>query len=147
MKYYSEHYREYIEDTKDADMSTLYLLFEKYLNKDTSKILDLGFGSGRDSLYFLSKGYDVVSVDPTQEFCKYGEDIGLNVRCIGAEKLDYNNVFDGIWACASLLHVDSQILNEMFKKCSNALKTGGIFYCSFKYGDFEGIRNGRYFVD
>ena len=60
---------------------------------------------------------------------------------------DFENMFDGIWACASLLHVSSKDLNFVFKKCSKALKKNGIIYASFKYGEFEGERNGRYFLD
>lgn len=147
MKYYSEHNNEYIENTKNADMSNLYEFFEKYLSKDSKKIMDLGFGSGRDSLYFKSKGYDVLAIDSTLEFCEYGKQIGLNVRCIKAEDLDYNNEFNGIWACASLLHVSSKDLNKVFNKCYKALKSDGIMYASFKYGSFNGIRDGRQFLD
>ena len=39
-----------------------YAFFEKYLSNDTKTILDIGFGSGRDSLYF-SKKYDVYPND------------------------------------------------------------------------------------
>ena len=147
MKYYSGHSKEYIENTKDADMTSLYSLFEKYLNQNSKSIMDLGFGSGRDSLYFASQGFDVLSVDPTPEFFNYGKSIGLNVVCKKAEDIDYVNEFDGIWACASLLHVDSNNLNDVFKRCYKALRKDGVMYCSFKYGTFEGLRNGRYFVD
>ena len=103
MKYYSEHNNEYIENTKNADMSNLYKFFEKYLSKDSKRIMDLGFGSGRDSIYFKSKGYDVLAIDPTLEFCEYGKQIGLNVRCIKAEDLDYNNEFDGMCITSSCI--------------------------------------------
>ena len=72
MKYYSEHSQEYIENTKDANMKNLYSFFERYIPSNAQKIMDLGFGSGRDSLYFKSKGYEVLSLDPTIEFCEYG---------------------------------------------------------------------------
>lgn len=147
MKYYSEHSKEYIKNTKDANMTDLYAFFENHLSNESKKIMDLGFGSGRDSLYFSSKGFDVLSIDPTPEFCDYGKSIGLNVECNKAEKIDYFNEFDGIWACASLLHVDSNNLNDVFKRCYKALTKTGVMYCSFKYGSFEGIRNDRHFVD
>ena len=148
MKYYSEHSREYIADTKNANMKEIYTFFEKYLSEKACKIMDLGFGSGRDSLYFKSKGYCVCSIDPTKEFCENANNIGLDdVRCIRAQEIDFNNEFDGIWACASLLHVPSNELNEVFKRCYKSLKKDGVMYCSFKYGEYEGIRNGRYFTD
>ena len=38
-------------------------------------------------------------------------------------------------------------LKEVFKKMLTALKPGGRIYTSFKYGEYEGERNGRYFTD
>lgn len=55
--------------------------------------------------------------------------------------------FDAIWACASLLHVPRVELEGILKKIRAALKPQGILYLSFKYGTFEGMRNGRYFTD
>ena len=64
MNYYNKNAKNFIEDTMNADMSKQYQLFEKYLKSNKLTILDLGFGSGRDSLYFQNKGYDVYSLDP-----------------------------------------------------------------------------------
>lgn len=147
MSYYSEHAQEFIDNTIDCDMSEQYRLFEKYLNKKGA-ILDIGFGSGRDSLYFKSKGYKVYSIDPEVKFVKHAKELGLdNVFLLHAEDMNFQNMFDGIWACASLLHIKSVDLNVVFKKCDCALKNNGIMYASFKYGEFEGVRNGRIYLD
>ena len=147
MSYYKEHAKEFIENTKYSDMSAQYGFFEAYLSGGGT-ILDIGFGSGRDSLYFISKGYTVYAIDPEEEFVKYGKAIGLtNVEQLRAEDINYENIFDGIWACASLLHISSAHLNDVFKRCSRALKEKGVMYVSFKYGDFEGMRNGRFYLD
>jgi flavodoxin len=63
------------------------------------------------------------------------------------EELDYTEVFDAVWACSSLLHIPKEKLLGILLKINNALKTNGIFYASFKYGDFSGERNGRFFTD
>lgn len=55
--------------------------------------------------------------------------------------------YDGIWACASILHLTHNELKEVLKKILLALKKEGIVYLSFKYGTFEGERRGRYFLD
>lgn len=145
--YYHEHSKEFIEDTFKADMSEQYRLFEKYLN-GKGTILDIGFGSGRDSLYFKSQGYDVYAIDPEENFVKQCKELGLeHVYKLKAEEIEFTNKFDGIWACASLLHVHSNELNKTLKKCSAALKTNGVMYASFKYGDFEGERNQRFYLD
>lgn len=147
MSYYKEHAEEFIKDTFDCDMSEQYRFFEKHL-KGNGTILDIGFGSGRDSLYFKSKGYEVWAIDPEEEFFKRGALLGLdNVFLMKAEQIDFVNIFDGIWACASLLHVPSNSLKKVFEKCATSLKGNGVMYASFKYGNFEGIRNDRFYLD
>ncbi|MCM1131383.1 MAG: class I SAM-dependent methyltransferase [Roseburia sp.] len=145
--FYSLHSKGYINATECCDMSIQYNLFEQHLNKNARCILDLGFGSGRDSLYFQLK-YEVFGTDVTEEFCQHAKRIGLkNIYHMKAQDLNFVNQFDGIWACASLLHIPSNELPDVFKRCHKALKEDGVVYCSFKYGDFEGIRNERYFTD
>ena len=147
MGYYKEHAKEFIENTFECDMSELYRYFEKRLN-NKGVILDIGFGSGRDSIYFKTKGYTVYSIDPEEAFINHAKTIGLcNVYCLKVEDMAFENMFDGIWACASLLHVNSNDLSYVFKKCYRALKQNGIMYVSFKKGEFEGIRNSRYYLD
>ena len=145
--YYKDNKDEFINSTFDCDMSKQYAFFEKYLSNDTKTILDIGFGSGRDSLYF-SKKYDVYSIDPVEEFCEHAKEIGLkNVYCMSVQQMDFENQFDGIWACASLLHIPSYDLVGVLNKCYLALKDNGVMYCSFKNGEYEGERNGRFFID
>jgi len=147
MSYYKEHAKEFIEDTLNCDMSEQYCFFEKYLN-GKGTILDIGFGSGRDSLYFKSKGYEVYAIDPEEEFIEHAKKLGLkHVFNLKAEGIEFADMFDGIWACASLLHVSSENLKEVFKRCARALKKDGVMYVSFKYGEFEGERNGRSYLD
>ena len=62
-------------------------------------------------------------------------------------RLDAEAIYDGIWACASILHLPKSELQNVFCKISRALKPGGYCYTSFKYGEFEGERNGRHFTD
>ena len=145
--YYKDNKDEFINNTINCDMTFQYDFFEKYLCDDAKTILDIGFGSGRDSLYF-SKKYEVYSIDPVEEFCEHAKDLGLkNVYCKRVQDIEYINMFDGIWACASLLHIPTYEMVDVLNKCYQALKTNGVMYCSFKYGEFEGERNGRFFLD
>ena len=145
--YYNANAQSFAEGTLTADMTALYGFFEKYLEKGAA-ILDLGCGAGRDAKYFLDKGYAVTAVDGSAELCRIAaEHAGIPVRCMLFEELDYDRQFDGIWACASLLHVEKEKLPELLAKIRDALKPGGVLYCSFKYGDFCGERNGRYFTN
>ena len=145
--YYKGNKDEFINSTINCDMSFHYNMFEKYLRDGAKTILDIGFGSGRDSLYF-SKKYEVHSIDPEEEFCKHAEELGLkNVCCKRVQDIEYLDMFDGIWACASLLHIPTYEMVDVLNKCYLALKENGVMYCSFKYGEFEGERNGRFFID
>lgn len=145
--YYNNNAEKFVLDTLNCELNEMQDRFLSYLNNN-SKILDLGCGSGRDSKYFIEKGYDVIAFDGSIELCKIAKKlINKEVICQNFKDIDYNNEFNGIWACASLLHLQEQEIFMVIKKCIKALKEDGILYCSFKYGDFKGYRNERYFTD
>ncbi|MBC3889715.1 methyltransferase domain-containing protein [Acetobacterium paludosum] len=147
LRYYNNTAKDFIDATLNTNMSDVYQFFLKYIPENAS-ILDLGCGSGRDSKLFIEKGYSVCAMDGSMECCKLASEIiGQEVVCKTFEKLDYSHEFDGIWACASLLHVPFDDMPGIFEKVSQALKPGGYLFASFKYGRFEGERNGRYFTD
>jgi SAM-dependent methyltransferase len=114
-----------------------------------SAILDLGCGSGRDSLYFLEEGFDVTAIDGSRQMCELAEiEIGQDVvHHMMFDELEFEDVFDGVWACASLLHVKKTEINGIIDKISKSLVKDGVLYMSFKQGEFEGMRDGRYYAD
>jgi SAM-dependent methyltransferase len=122
-------------------------VFLSYLDKN-SKILDMGCGTGRDSKYFKELGHIVKSIDGSLEMCKIASSL-LNeeVQQLNFLDIDYKNEFDGIFACASLLHLSNEDLLIVLKKISNALKENGILYTCFKYGDSTRINKGRFYND
>ena len=145
--YYTKNAKLFIESTIECDMQEQYNLFLKYLSKKATTLLDLGFGSARDILYFKSLGYEVYGIDSNKTFCEHAKKLGLNnIYEMKVEDMNFINMFDGIWACASLLHVKPSDLKLAFNSCYRALKENGILYASFKYGDFCGEKNGRYFT-
>ena len=147
IEYYNENVSKFFNDTQDVVFCATQDLFLSYLNEGNS-ILDLGCGSGRDTKYFLSKGYKVDAMDGSMEICKVASDYtGINVKCLLFNELDEIDKYDGIWACASILHLDRDDLIDVFHRIDRALKDNGILYTSFKYSEFEGMRNGRYFTD
>ena len=112
------------------------------------KILDFGCGSGRDTKYFLEKGFSVDAADGSEEMCRYARTYtGIPVRKMLFSELSAVKEYDGIWACSSILHLPLPELTDVFQKMISALKKDGIIYTSFKYGDYTGMRNGRYFTD
>lgn len=147
IEYYNTYASEFNTNTVNVPFSSVQTNFVNYL-PDRAYILDFGCGSGRDSKVFLSKGYRVDAIDGSIEMCKLAEKlIGQPVKCISFQKFHAENKYDGIWACASILHLDLGELKIVFKNLSSALKEEGYLYASFKYGNFAGIRNGRYFTD
>lgn len=145
--YYNKNAEAFCENTVNADMSSQYNMFEKYMFEG-ARILDLGCGSGRDTKYFIEQGYLVEAIDGSEELCRRASELtGIEVKNISFQDIGYSNEFDGVWACASLLHVPSVELKSVFMKIAEALRDNGILYVSFKYGDFEGERNGRIFTD
>ena len=118
-----------------------------YLKSD-AKILDFGCGAGRDTKYFLEHGYDVDASDGSVEMVKAASKLtGLDVKLLLFEDLNEKDMYDGIWACSSILHCKKEQLIIVFQKMADALKENGIVYTSFKYGNDSCERNGRYFTD
>ena len=148
LKYYNENYKSYENDKhKIINFEQIYQPFLQNLKQD-SLILDFGCGTGRDILYFLNAGYKVEGIDGSKKMCMIAEkNTGLKIKCLNFLDFSENNKYDGIWACASLVHLNHQDLINTIRKISQSLKKGGYFYTTFKYGTFEGIRNGRYFID
>lgn len=147
INYYDKNVNVFFETTVNADMSEQYNFFEKYLYKGAA-LLDCGCGSGRDTKYFLEKGYDVIAIDGSKELCmKASKLTGIDIKHMFFQDINFGKRFDGIWACASLLHLSKEDLIEVINKLKLAMTSRGVLYISFKYGEFCGIRNGRYFLD
>jgi SAM-dependent methyltransferase len=145
--YYDKNATEYSESTIGVDFSATQERFLRYIPSH-AKILDFGCGSGRDAKYFLDKGYDVDAIDGSKEFCRLASVYtGITVKQMLFQELASVNEYDGIWACASILHLQKDDLILVLHKMATALKNTGVIYASFKYGTFFGERQGRYFTD
>lgn len=147
INYYDINAKEFVEGTLNVDFKTTQ---DKFINKLPAKgyILDFGCGSGRDTKYFLAKDFNVDAIDGSIELCKIASEYtNIKVNHMYFNELSIVNKYDGIWACSSILHLSLDDLVDVFKRMSKALKDEGIIYTSFKYGDFSGERNGRYFTD
>ena len=145
--YYNLNAKKFIENTLNADMHITQERFLRLLTENRF-ILDFGCGSGRDTKYFLEKGYRVEATDGSSELCKLASAFtGIEVKEMLFQDLDASGKYEGIWACSSILHLPKKELLPVIRKMCDALKDNGVIYTSFKYGDFEGERNGRYFTD
>ena len=147
LDYYNKNAKKFITGTISVDFGTIQNHFLDKLHPG-AEILDYGCGSGHDTKYFLEHGYRVDAIDGSAELCTLASEYtGIPVKCQLFQELDASEVYDGIWACSSLLHLSYGELDEVLYRIEKALKPQGILYMSFKYGVFEGERNGRYFLD
>lgn len=147
IKYYNRNAAAYTAETENLDMSGCREKFLAYV-PEGGLILDWGCGCGRDSVAFLNEGYQVEAVDGSVEMCSIaGAKLGREVKCNLFDDLDEKNKYDGIWASASLLHVEEEFLPDTLRKAKAALKVNGVMYISFKYGEYEYKRDDRYYVD
>ena len=146
-RYYNDNSTVFFEETVGADVTPLYERFLKYV-PEGGKILDLGCGSGRDVKAFMERGYVADGVDRSEELCKLASEYtGVKIKQMDFTELDAVAEYDAIWACASLLHVPGEELPKIIGLMRRALKPSGVMYMSYKYGDYEGDRDGRFFND
>ena len=146
LKYYGQNADIFVTGTFEVDMAETRSRFAACL-PDQAYVLDFGCGSGRDTKAFMDLGFRMDATDGSEEMCvRATEYTGIQVKRMLFQELDACEKYDGIWACASILHLPKAELAEVITKIEAALKTGGVLYTSFKYGNFEGMKNGRYFT-
>ncbi len=147
LDYYNKQAELFVQNTRDVDFSETQNRFLSHLPKQ-AYILDFGCGSGRDTKVFLEHGFQVDATDGSEELCRSASKYtGIAVKCALFQELEETEKYDGIWACSSILHLSMSELSDVFIRMRTALKEQGVIYTSFKYGDFEGERNGRYFTN
>ena len=147
LTYYMNNAEAFADGTATVDLGELQDRFTRLLPVG-GLILDFGCGSGRDTKYFLEKGFRVDATDGSERLCEIASELtGITVQQMLFSELDEHEKYDGIWACASILHLPKDELKNTMGKMTRAVKGGGYIYTSFKYGAFEGYRNERYFTD
>lgn len=151
LDYYNQHAQEFAASTLTVDMQPLYDAFLPLLANtipEQTILLDAGCGSGRDALYFKKLGFDVHAMDASPELVNIASHhLNQPVALKTFAEINDVNTFDGIWCCASLLHVPDSELAQIFSVLATALKTQGVLYVSFKYGEGMRTHNGRTFTD
>ena len=147
LNYYNANAQDFVQGTVGVDF---HITQDRFLAQLVAGacILDFGCGSGRDTKYFLERGYAVEATDGSKELCKLAsEHTGISVKKMLFDELYAVAKYDGIWACASILHLAWKDLVVVMQIMVRAVKGEGVIYTSFKYGQFTGERNGRFFTD
>lgn len=147
LDYYNQNSKLFTCDTKNVEFSSLQDEFASLL-REGATILDFGCGSGRDTKAFLDAGYKVDATDGSVEMCKVASAFtGIEVKQMLFSELDAVDKYDGIWACASILHCNKDELVDVINRMIFALHSNGIIYTSFKYGEGEVWRGERFYTD
>jgi SAM-dependent methyltransferase len=145
--YYDKNSQEFFNRTINADVQDLYQKFLTHVPKQ-GRILDAGCGSGRDSRFFLGRGYDVTAFDGSLEMAKMASTLlGKDALHMLFQDMPFSSEFDAVWANASLLHVPYQDLRGVIDGFHKALVPNGILYASFKYGTSMRQTEDRVFFD
>jgi SAM-dependent methyltransferase len=147
--YYDRNAARFAAETGGLDMSPLYCRFLRHLSPG-GRILDAGCGVGRDTLAFAERGYSVVAFDASAEMVRLARERAAGraeVLQMGFEDVAWRGEFDGIWACASLLHVPLAEFPSVGTLLATALRPGGACYMSFKLKTGERIAGDRRFTN
>ncbi len=149
--YYQQNAIAFVSTTRDVDMSELrgrFLKFLPYTGARPARILDAGSGSGRDALAFKRLGYAVEAFDASPAMVAATRDhADVHTRQMRFEEFAWEHPFEGIWACASLLHVPQVDLPSVLEKLVAHLAPQGALYLSFKHGQGERVKDNRRFTD
>lgn len=147
INYYEKNAETFYAQTVNVDMSSLHERFLAYVPRG-GHILDAGCGSGRDAKAFLERGFKVTAFDASASLVsKASALLGQEVRCCHFNEITETGKFDGVWACASLLHIRQSELLQAMTSLVRSLKEGGALYASFKKGTGEKTdANGRHFT-
>jgi SAM-dependent methyltransferase len=147
VRYYDQNSRAFIVRSRGLDMASLYRPFLACIPPG-GHILDAGCGSGRDARAFLDRGYLVTALDASEAMVAEAADfIGQRVLLMRFQEIAFEDEFDGVWACASLLHVPRAEMDAVLARIVRALKPEGLLYLSFKEGQQDRIADGRFFSD
>lgn len=147
VSYYERHADKFAKDTLSVDMEELY---GPFLARVVQKglILDAGCGTGRDTREFIRRGYSVEAFDASGRMAELASSVaGIAVEKKAFDELDASNRYDGIWCCASLLHVPAIDFVAVGRRLARAMKPSGVWYLSFKNGSGERNDGERLFVD
>ena len=147
VEYYNRHAEDFFAGTNEVDMTAIYQRFLPLI-PEGGYILDAGCGSGRDAKAFTERGYYVDAFDASPALVELANTVnGVQATVDTFNSYTSLKAYDGIWACASLLHVPNSELTEAIQKLSSLLKANGKFYLSFKIGSGEREVNQRTFTD
>lgn len=93
------------------------------------RLLEVGAGSGQDSVYFQENGLEVVAVDLSPAMVALCREKGLEAHVMDFLRLDFApGSFDAVYALNCLLHVPDRDLPAVLEAIRAVLRPGGLFF-------------------
>ena len=145
--FYEDHAQQFFDGSVEAAILDQQRAFAAMLPRG-GRVLDAGCGSGRDAKAFREWGFQVTATEAAPRLAALARaHAGVDVQVMTFDQMDWTDAFDGIWACASLLHVPRAALPATLRRLRRGLVPGGVWFMSFKYGTEERETNFRRFTD
>ena len=128
--------------SKRLDRSSVSMMISSLLDKMPASgvVLDVGSGLGQDSPALGARGHGVVSVDRSMAMLRLAKSVSNFQVCADLRALSFRNV-SGIWACASLLHVERREVRPALVSFREALTDDGALHLSVKAGIGAGLES------
>jgi ubiquinone/menaquinone biosynthesis C-methylase UbiE len=149
IKTYNDIAEKYLEVNQSiAPIKDTLDLFIK--NIDGVEILDVGCGHGRDAKYLSEAGFDVVGIDLSFKLLEIARRnaVKLGFCMLDMRKLSFlDDSFDGVWACASLLHIPKKEAETTLRELHRVLRPRGLIYASLKEGKGESFVKSQEYWD
>jgi SAM-dependent methyltransferase len=93
------------------------------------RLLEVGAGTGQDSVFFAESGLDVVATDLSPEMVARCRAKGVDARVMDVLQLDLPpGSFDAVYSMNCLLHVPSADLPAVLRAIRGVLRPGGLCY-------------------
>jgi ubiquinone/menaquinone biosynthesis C-methylase UbiE len=132
----------YAEHSRDrAPLNRLHEHFESLVGGG-ARVLDLGCGPGHDAAELVSRGLKVTGLDLSRglllEARSHSALAGSLIQADARQLPIVSYTFDGVWSCASLLHVPKRDVAHAIAELYRVLKPGGILFTSMSEGGEPG---------